>query len=95
MARGPWSDSMNDFQNFNELVERMKNGESFVFIDGKADTNMSDSIRSMIARSRIHREERERRRVKFLPQQVLRRAFEAQGVDQGPVFKQLRRKIWP
>jgi hypothetical protein len=86
MARGPWSDSMNDFQNFNELVERMKN---------KADTNMSDSIRSMIARSRIHREERERRRVKFLPQQVLRRAFEAQGVDQGPVFKQLRRTNRP
>ena len=67
--------------------------KSFVFIDGKADASMAPTIRAMLARGEAYMGECQRRKVKFLPKQVVRPIWASKGLTDGPLVKSRRTNL--
>ena len=62
----------------------MKSG---VFIDGKADAELAPTIQAMLGRGDAYMVECKRRKVKFLPKQVVRPIWASKGLKDGPLLK--------
>lgn len=67
--------------------------KSFVYIDGKADATLSPAIQAMLARGSAYMDECQRRKVNFLPKQVMRPIWAGKGLTDGPLFKLCTTKL--
>jgi len=65
----------------------LKRGESMTFVDGKACHAMKGQVSEMLTRGRLYAVECARRKVKFLPRQVMRPVFAKVGLEHGPLIK--------
>lgn len=61
--------------------------KSSVFIDGKADTELAPTLQAMLVRGETYVGECQRRKVKFLPKQVVRPIWASKGLKDGPLLK--------
>lgn len=61
--------------------------QSTVFIDGKADASLAPTIQAMLARGDANMGECQRRKVKFLPNQVVRPIWAGKGLTEGQFLK--------
>jgi hypothetical protein len=60
---------------------------TFLFVDGKADAAMAPTLKAMLARGEAYVGECQRRKVKFLPKQVVRPIWAGKGLTDGPLIK--------
>jgi hypothetical protein len=58
-----------------------------VFVDGKADASLAPTIQVMLARGEAYMGECKRRKVNFLPKQVMRPILASKGLTDGPLLK--------
>lgn len=58
-----------------------------IFIDGKADASLAPTIQAMLARGDAYMGECQRRKVKFLPKQVVRPIWASKGLTDGQFLK--------
>jgi hypothetical protein len=69
------------------VFEAVKRGESMTFIDGKADHAMQGRVSDGLTRGRLYVAECDRRKVRFLPRQVMRPVFAKVGLEHGTLIK--------
>lgn len=61
--------------------------QSNIFIDGKADASLAPAIQAMLARGDAYMGECQRRKVRFLPKQVVRPIWANKGLTDGQYLK--------
>lgn len=59
---------------------QIKAGGDFLFVDGKRDVGLYKETADEFRRAELLKAEKVRRRVKFLPKQVMRAIYEREGV---------------
>lgn len=68
--------------------------KSFTIIDGKADASLAPTIKDMVARGEAYMQECDRRKVRFLPIQVIRPIWASNGLADGPLLKSHGTKLF-
>lgn len=62
-----------------------KTMQSKRFLDGEADSNLTQTIQNMLARREAYIGECQRRKVNFLPKQVVRPIWASKGLTDGQI----------
>lgn len=70
-----------------QMSEALARGETISCLDPKGDAHLGDEFDNMIRRGWLLQAELERRRVRFLPLQVMRPIYAHEGLSPGRVVK--------
>jgi hypothetical protein len=86
---------MNNFNNFSKLFSYeeiaffVSNSSTnvFIFLDRQDDSELVPTLQAMVLRSEAYMGECKRRKVKFLPKQVMRPILAGKGLTEGVLLK--------